>query len=679
MRSSLRFIPVFVLAAIILIASIAATPAQLARPSQPIVTAIDNPGELQVSWNHIPGAQHYTVGYASPDEMDRMAAAGRNRLDAFYYATIGAENTSHTFTGLEPETVYWVTVGAQTERFGATDLVWAQQHAVATTAGQHGDGFCPITGLPLGDEGYLSVGSSTTNSYGDVFTLDSVTKQLTRHSFGSDLSPNNGRQFIKVCGAIKVGAFIGYVSAAYDYNVDTDAGIGFRQVDSSVTDWADVGLLGTGVSASACEIWDIPANAKTVIVAINNGQNSPGLYQIDLTKQNAPIQTTPEPTPTPTPTQTPNPTPAPVAVTPTPDASGWRSPTLAELAELEQLMLELTNAERAKHGAPPVVLGDNPSPKIHAEQGLANCYSSHWDLWGFKPLYRYALTGGDQYTAENGSGIDYCPKASDNIRINQPQNWENNVRDAVAGWISSPGHHRNLIDPRHSVMHAGIAIGRYDNNSNMVQVFSGNYVDWTSSPSITDSTLAATGQMSDAFYDEDDNYVLTTIEYHPPTNRLTPGQLAGTYCLEPDIRVGALLTPLQPGWYYTDENGQRFTDYVKFQQENVQCVNPYELPADRQPPVSWADAHAHYTAAVSQSNAMPDQVSDAYKVVSDLLDISSDGREFSIRADLSPILSHYGPGIYTVTIWATTPDGEPNPVAEYPIWWQTMPTSGHPY
>ena len=358
--------------------------------------------------------------------------------------------------------------------------------------------------------------------------------------------------------------------------------------------------------------------------------------------------------------------------------SGWRSPTPTELAELKQLMLELTNAERIKHSAPPVALGDNPSPQIHAEQGLANCYSSHWDLWGFKPLYRYALAGGDQYTAENGWGIDYCPKDSDNYRIVTPADWRDEVRDAVAGWISSPGHHRNLVDPRHSVMHAGIAIGKYG-NSNMVQVFSGDYVDWTSSPGITDGTLAATGQMSDAFYDEDDSYLLTTIEYHPPTNRLTPGQLAGTYCLELDIRVGALLPPLQPGWYYTDENGHKFTDYSKYNRDNAQCVNPYELPADRQPPVSWADANAHHAAAVAQSNAMPDQVSVAYKVVSDLLDISSDGREFSIRADLSPILSHYGPGIYTVTIWATTPDGESNPVAKYPIWWQTMPTSGHPY
>ena len=388
-------------------------------------------------------------------------------------------------------------------------------------------------------------------------------------------------------------------------------------------------------------------------------------------------------TPVPAPTYTSRPTVTPWhSRTPTPwltPTPAWRPPTPQELAELKQLMLELTNAERAKHGAPPVKLGNNPSPQIHAEQGLENCYSSHWDIWGMKPLYRYGLTGGDQYTAENGSGIDYCPKASDNYRINYPRYWSGEVREAVAGWMSSPGHRRNLIDRRHTVMHAGIAIGKYG-NSNMVQVFSGDYVTWNDRPSIRDATLTAAGQLDEAFYDEDDDYVLVSIEYHPPTQLLTPGQLAGTYCLESDIQVGSLSRPLEPGWYYTDrETGRQYTDYTTYTSENSQCVNPYELPADRPAPASWDAASAQHSAAVELSNAMPDEESVAYEIVVEQLDISSDGRQFSIRANLSPILSHYGPGIYTVTIWATTPDGKPNPVAEYPIWWHTEPTPGHPY
>lgn len=376
--------------------------------------------------------------------------------------------------------------------------------------------------------------------------------------------------------------------------------------------------------------------------------------------------------PTATPTRRPTPTPT-RRPTPTPE---WRPPSSSELGELKQLMLELTNAERAKYDAPAVRLGDNASPQIHAEQGLENCYSGHWDLWGFKPLYRYALAGGDQYAAENASGIDYCPKAGDNYRVNYPRYWRDEVRDAVEGWINSPGHHRNLIDPAHTVMHAGIAIGKYG-NSNMVQVFSGDYLVWGNRPAISSATLTASGQMHGAFWDEDGDFLLASIEYHPPTHRLTAGQLVGTYCLEPDIHVGKLLDPLDEGWYYTDsETGREYTDYTSYTWENSQCVNPYELPADRPTPASWEEASAQHAAAIELAGAMPDEESVAYAIVSERLDISSDGRTFNIRADLSPILSHYGPGIYTLTIWATTPDTY---IAEYPIWWHIDPTSGHPY
>lgn len=293
MRQITKIVPLFVLAALMLIAGIAATPGALAKPVTPTVFATANAGELQIGWSSIAGAQHYTVGWANLDELLQMGDEGRSPWDAVYFTTISADYTSHTLSGLKPNTEYYVRVGVQTKRFNATDQVWGDWAAPVKTAGQHGDGFCPITGLPIPTGGYLSIGNSTTDSSGNVFTLDSVTKQVMRHSFGRDHAPNSGRQFIKVCGTIQVSGFIAYVSSAHDYNLDTDAGIGFRETDTSVTDWADVGLLGTGVTASACEIWDIPANANTVIVAINNGQNNPGLYRVDLNNGTF----TPTPTP----------------------------------------------------------------------------------------------------------------------------------------------------------------------------------------------------------------------------------------------------------------------------------------------------------------------------------------------------------------------------------------------
>lgn len=392
---------------------------------------------------------------------------------------------------------------------------------------------------------------------------------------------------------------------------------------------------------------------------------------------------TPRPTatPTPRPTFTPRPTATPTRrPTPTP---AYRPPTAAELQELKQLMLELVNAERERHGAPPVRLGDNPSPQIHVEQALANCYSAHWDKWGFKPLYRYALTGGDQYAAENMSGIDYCPQQSDRYRLNTPARWESEVRETVQGWIDSSGHHRNLINPAHRVMHAGIAFGKWSNS--MAQVFSGDYVRWTRTPSISASQLQLAGEfINGAFYDGEDSYVLATLEYHPPVHTLTRGQLSGTYCLESDIRVASFNEPLPSGWHYTNrETGEEYTDFTTHTNQNSQCVNPYELPADRIAPASWDAASAQHDAAVELSRAMPDVESTRYVIVADELSISSHGLRFTVKVNLSPALSHYGPGIYTVSLWANVPDSSRSQradrVAAYPIWWHTQPTAGHPY
>ena len=253
------------------------------------------------------------------------------------------------------------------------------------------------------------------------------------------------------------------------------------------------------------------------------------------------------------------------------------------------------------------------------------------------------------------------------------------------GWIDSPGHHRNLIDPRHTVLHAGIAMGKYF--PNMVQVFSGDYFVWSDPPSIENTTLTAAGHLRNACWPVSRDYSVVSIAYHPPTHQLTVGQMAGTYGLELDIRVGRLLRPLQQDAFYIDpETGQRYTDYAAYTVDNVQTINPYELPVDRVAPTSARDALAQHRAAKEKSNSVPNQESVAYSIVAERYDITPNltgcgGMEsqFDIRADLSPVLSHYGPGIYTVQIWATTRDGEPNLLGAYPIWWRTQPTPGHPY
>ena len=45
-----------------------------------------------------------------------------------------------------------------------------------------------------------------------------------------------------------------------------------------------------------------------------------------------------------------------------------------------------------------------------------NCTGGHWGVDGLKPYMRYSLAGGYHSNGENGSGLDYCIKASDGYR-----------------------------------------------------------------------------------------------------------------------------------------------------------------------------------------------------------------------------------------------------------------------
>ena len=72
---------------------------------------------------------------------------------------------------------------------------------------------------------------------------------------------------------------------------------------------------------------------------------------------------------------------------------------------------------------------------------------------------RYSLAGGYQSNGENGSGSDYCIKASDGYRAIRSINAE--IREAMEGWMDSPGHRRNILrqlaqEGQYSVWHGTV-------------------------------------------------------------------------------------------------------------------------------------------------------------------------------------------------------------------------------
>ena len=145
----------------------------------------------------------------------------------------------------------------------------------------------------------------------------------------------------------------------------------------------------------------------------------------------------------------------PGAATPQTSSRPGDAPAGRHLA-LKRLMLHLVNAEREAAELAPVALGENAAAQLHAEASPAGCFSSHWGLDGLKPYMRYSLTGGYQANAENGSGLDYCITEADSYA--EIRSVEQEIREAMAGWMESPGHRSTILDPWHRAVNVAASI-----------------------------------------------------------------------------------------------------------------------------------------------------------------------------------------------------------------------------
>ncbi len=235
------------------------------------------------------------------------------------------------------------------------------------------------------------------------------------------------------------------------------------------------------------------------------------------------------------PTATPAPTFTPAPVPP---------PELRHIAE-KRYMLELINAERARAGLNPVILGDNIAAQLHADAALENCFSSHWGVDGLKPYMRYSLAAGYQSNGENGSGLDYCIKASD--RYQSLSSIRQEIRETMAGWMSSSGHRSNILDPSHRKVSIGLAWDRY--NAELYQHFEGDYVEYDRLPTIANGSLSLSGTAKNGVRFGEPGDLGVDIYYDPPPHELTGGQVARTYCYDSGRQVASLREPLTGGYY----------------------------------------------------------------------------------------------------------------------------------
>ena len=301
-------------------------------------------------------------------------------------------------------------------------------------------------------------------------------------------------------------------------------------------------------------------------------------------------------------------------------------------------MLELINDERAKASVDPVVLGDNNAAQLHAESSLANCFVSHWGVDGLKPYMRYSLAGGYQSNGENALGTDYCITATDGYRAIGSIKQE--IREGMKGWMDSPGHRRNILNPWHKRVNIGLAWDTY--NFRAVQHFEGDYVEYDQIPAIENGILTMSGTVKNRTSFADERDLGVQIYYDQPPHTLTRGQLARTHCYDSGPPIAALRPPPPPNHSY----GLEIPTTISYKKP---CSDPYEVSADAPAPEPPRRTSPTFPAPqpipVYQFITVPWITAQEWTTSDDA---------FAVKADLNDLLSKHGDGVYSIVVWGKT-------------------------
>ena len=281
---------------------------------------------------------------------------------------------------------------------------------------------------------------------------------------------------------------------------------------------------------------------------------------------------------------------------------------------------------------------------------LRTCFSGHWGSDGSKPYMRYTLAGGEQYSAENVSGTDFCPPDPDRYTTKLIRS---EISEATDGLLDSPGHRRNILNPHHRKVNIGIAYKHP--NFWLVQLFVGDYIKHTARPNIENGILTISGTIRNEASIQGEDGLGIQVYFDPPIERLTRGQLSRTYCYEGGTQVAALRPPLDPGWFYDEDVTTKSID-------RASCPDPYNVDPDLPPPQSDEQAHQLWKQAYEASQATASRHETYPWITADTWSI--DGQNFEVSANISNLLDQYGNGIYTIVLWGEI-DGENVPISEY--------------
>ena len=323
--------------------------------------------------------------------------------------------------------------------------------------------------------------------------------------------------------------------------------------------------------------------------------------------------------------------------------------------------MELINEARAKAGVPDLVLGDNISAQIHAENSLAGCYSSIWSADGLKADARYTLAGGHQYNNIVVIGKDYCGGWADNENIGK-----RSIRSSVDSLLEDFTISKTLIDSRHRKVSIGLAEDR--RFIRLVVLLERHFIEYNLVPTLTDGILTFSGKVRNGIDLDRGRGLSATVFYDPPPSPLTSGQIARVYSSVDGLRVAAIRRPA--------EEGRRWTTDEYTRQYNP-CPSPYDFPANTEAPKSAEEASAFHKAAKEKCLAIRADKEGGMEITVPRITASKweiQGDTFAVEVDLSGVVSRHGHGLYNITVWGEL-DGEDVGISEYVIFYEVEPPS----
>ena len=334
---------------------------------------------------------------------------------------------------------------------------------------------------------------------------------------------------------------------------------------------------------------------------------------------------------TPVPTATSIPVPTATSI-PVPTATSTVTPTPApDLYSMRSQMLALINEARAEHGLAPVRLGNNAAAQSHAEEMLQKRFFSHWNSEGLTPYMRYTLAGGHGYSAEN---IYFRGTGTPNQCI--PHDVADWLSSSMEGLMNSPGHRANILTEKHTTVHLGI--GHNCGTLTIVQLFSGEYIRYSSEPRIERGILKGQGR---ALLQADFSRGLQlALRWDPSPHSLTTSLLFQSSCYSPGPTVAFVLAPLPPNSNYPEDRTTL---------EFTRCVTPYEGESSFIIPTN-SEERAQARKEIKQRPKVPESLEIPF-VTARVLSFQDD--QFQFEVDISEILDDWGSGVYTVVLFGS--------------------------